>query len=124
MIAAVGDLLRCRLVVRRRAPCRRGDPRIAQLQAIVRASRERLVGEPVGEEGGHQEVARPAGAIAGEDAPGAIGAMRRWRETDERNPRARIAKPRHRPAPIRLVPECGALFARDPRTELAQTWAT
>src|SRR5688572_4203340 len=58
---------------------------------------------------GEKEVSR---AIAGEDAPGAIASMRRWRQPDDQEAGAGIAPARHRPPPILLVLETLDLHAR------------
>ena len=49
-----------------------------------------------------QEVAR---RVAGEDPPGPVPAVRRRRETEQQDPRLRVAEPGHRPAPVGLVAE-------------------
>ena len=66
---------------------------------------------------GEEEVAR---AVAGEDAAGAIGAVRRRREPEDQHPRRGVAEAGDRPAPVRLARERRALLARDelaPRDE-------
>src|SRR5688572_18986846 len=75
----------------------------------------------------HQKIARAAGAVAGEDAAGAIGAMRRRREADDEQARARIAEAGDGAAPVRFVTKGAPLFARDagavltqPRTAIAR----
>ena len=65
--------------------------------------RRRDVGEAGAVQRRHQEVARAAGAVAGEHAPGAVGAVRGRRERDQQHARARIAEPGHRLAPVDLV---------------------
>src|SRR5262249_45617003 len=69
----------------------------------------------------HQEIAGAADAIAGEDAAGAVGAVRRWRETHEQQARARIAGAGHRPAPVGLVAIGAPLLLRDTRAVVAQS---
>ena len=72
----------------RRAAHRRGDERVAQLRGRRRIARGRDVGEARAMERRHQEIARAAGAVAGEDAAGAVGAVRRRRQPDDEQPRA------------------------------------
>ena len=110
-----GDFLRRRLVVRRRAPDRGGDERVAQGQAVVRMVRRRDVGEAGAVQRGHQEVAGSADAVAGEDAAGAVGAVRRRREADDQQPRPRIAEAGDRLAPVGVVAIGAPLLARDRR---------
>ena len=88
MRQAARDLLGRRLVVGRRAPDRRGDERITQCQPVVRVLRRGDVREAGAMERGHQEIARAADAVAGEHAAGAVGAVRRGRETDDQQTRA------------------------------------
>src|SRR5262249_43735624 len=74
-------------------------------------------------ERGHQKVARAAGAVTGEDATGAVGAVRGRREADEQQARAGIAEARHRSSPVGLVLERAPLLARDARAAGAQARA-
>src|SRR5262245_46026237 len=71
---------------------------------------------------GHQEVARTAGAIAGEHAAGAVGAVRGRRQPDDQQPRRRITEARHRSRPVRFIAVGTPLLAADPLTVLAQPW--
>ena len=57
-----------------------------------------------------QPVAR---AVAGEDAAGAVAAVRRGREPGDSTRACGIAEARDRPAPVLLVAERGPLLARD-----------
>ena len=57
-----------------------------------------------------QEVAGP---VAGEDAAGAVAAVRGRREPDDQHAGARIAEAGHRPPPVLLVAERRSLLARD-----------
>src|SRR5260370_26848799 len=54
-----------------------------------------------------------AGAVAGEDAAGAVAAVRRGRQSDDQQPRRRIAEPRHRASPVYLVLVGRPLVVRD-----------
>src|SRR6266849_6606559 len=78
------------------------------------------VGEPGAVERRHEEVARAAGAVAGEHAPRPVRAMCCRGETEDQQPRARIAEAWNRLGPVRLVAERSALFAPDPLAMLAQ----
>src|SRR5690606_37536753 len=60
---------------------------------------------------GHQEVARPARAIAREHASGPVAAMRGRRQAQDQDTRERIAHARNGPAPVLLVPIRGPLHA-------------
>ena len=82
--------------------------------------RRRDVGEAGAVQRGHQEVARAADAVAGEDAAGAVGAVRGRRQADDQQPRARIAEARHRPRPVDVVAKRATLFATDPLAVLTQ----
>jgi hypothetical protein len=102
---AVVDLRRQRLVLRRSASHRRADREAAQLQAVVRVHRRRLIGEPGLEERAHQEAAgaHRVGAVAGEHASGAVGSVRRGRQADDHDARERIAETRYRSRPVLVV---------------------
>src|SRR6266508_423172 len=78
-----GGFFRRRLVVRRRAPDRRGDERVAQREAVVRVLRGGDVREAGAMERRHQEIPGAASAVAGEDAAGAVGAVRGGGEADD-----------------------------------------
>jgi hypothetical protein len=71
----------------------------------------------------HQEIARAARAVAGEDAARAIRAMRRGRQADNQQTRVRITKTRHRFAPIDVVTVRGFLLYGDALTVRAQALA-
>ena len=93
-------------------------------QPVVGRARRRLVREPDRVHRREQEVAR---RVAGEHPPGPVAAVRRRRQPDEQDPRVRIAEPRHRPPPVRLVAEARHLLAGDllppldqPRTQAAR----
>ena len=72
MGGAVANLLRERLVAGRGAADDRGDPGVAELEAVVAGDGARFGGEAEFVEDGIHEV---AGAVAGEGAAGAIGSM-------------------------------------------------
>ena len=83
---AVDDLVRQRLVGRRRAAADRRHEGAAQREAVAAVDRGRLVGEAGRVQRLEQEV---AAAVAGEQAPGAIAAVRRRRQPDDQQRRAR-----------------------------------
>ena len=85
-----------------RAAHRRGDPAAAEPQPVVRAHRRGLGREAGAVQGGEEHV---AAAIAGEDPPGAVGAVGRGGEADHQQPRVGVAEPGHRPRPVLLVGE-------------------
>jgi len=110
-------LLDRRLVQRRRAANRGGDPSADQGQAIVRPAARGLVRDPGPMERGPQEV---AARIAREDAPGPVPAVSCRREPDDEDPTVRVTETRERPAPIRLIAVPRDLLASDelaPRDE-------
>src|SRR5215467_14014776 len=87
--AAAGDLVGRRLVVGRGAAGGGDDVGVAQGEAVVGALRGRDVGEALGVEGGEEEVAR---AVAGEDAAGAVGAVRGGGQADQQQARVGVAE--------------------------------
>src|SRR5262245_54762483 len=69
----------------------------------------------------HKEVARAPISVAGEHAPGAVGAVRCRREADQQQPRLGVAEAGDRPAPVDLVTIRAPLLARDLLAEAPQT---
>src|SRR6185503_18085536 len=61
--------------------------------------------------------------VAGEHAARAVAAVRGRRQTHDQEARRRIAEPRHRLAPVRLVTELALLLACDALAVLAQARA-
>ena len=125
MPAAARELLRGRLVIRRRAPHRRGDVRAGQRQAIVRVVRRRLIREAGGV---HRAIRKspeppapsPVNTRPVRLAPCAAGA------SPTTSTRCAIAEAGDRSAPVGLVAKRGALRVRDspqysrkPRTAFA-----
>ena len=74
---------------------REGEP-------VACVGRGGLAGVAGAEEGGVQPVTGP---VAGEDAPGAVAAVRRGRQTHDNDTRLLVAVGRNRPAPVRLICE-------------------
>src|SRR5262245_60362018 len=64
-------------------------------------------------EGGHQEVARRAGAVAGEHSPRAIGAVCRGGEAEDQNARPWIAKAWNGLSPVGVEAVGRLLVTRD-----------
>ncbi len=124
LLAGVGEaalaLGRQRLVGGRGAADGGGHKRAAQLEAVAGRDRLGLVREARAVEGGEQPVAR---AVPGEDAPGAVAAVRRGGEAEDVDPRRGVAEARHRPAPVLLLGVGGALLARDPLAPLDEARA-
>ena len=83
-------LLGSRLVVRRGAADAGADVAIGQAQAVATAGGGRLVGEAGAVQGGEEPV---AGAVAGEDAAGAVAAVRRRCQADDEERAAGSPKP-------------------------------
>jgi hypothetical protein len=80
------------------------------LEPVVPSGRRRLVCEP----GAVQRPEQPvAGQVAGEDAAGAVAAVRGRGEPDDQQRRVHRAESRYRPAPVLLVRERGPLLACD-----------
>src|SRR4051812_25630125 len=97
-----------RLVPRWRALDSRGDPGVAELQAVVAPHRGRLVGEA---RAVHRPVEPVTAAVAGEDTPGAVPAVSRRRQAEHDDPRGAVAEARNRPPPIGLVAKRRPLLA-------------
>ena len=79
-----------------------------------------MLANPRSMQRGHQEVTGATGAIAGEDPAGAIGAMRRRRETDEQQSRGGIAETGDGPPPVLVCTIGTLLLARDAAAVVAQ----
>ena len=106
---AVVALRRRRLVGGRRAADGGGDVGVDQPQAVVAAHRGRLVGEagPV-----KRRVEPVAGAVAGEHAAGAVGAVGGGGEADDQDPRRGVAEAADRPRPVVLAAETARRVGR------------
>src|SRR5687767_5048592 len=77
VLPAAADFFRQRLVRGRRAAGHGGDVAVAQLETVAACDGSGLAREPGAVEPGEQEI---AGAIAGEDAAGAVAAVGGRRE--------------------------------------------
>src|SRR5262249_18764170 len=95
---AVVALAGGRLVGGRRAADDGGDVGVFEAQAVVGPLPGRLVGEPGAVE---RRVEPLAGAVAGEHAPGAVGAV--GGGADAQDPRRRIAEAADRARPVVLA---------------------
>ena len=107
---AVVALGRGRLVGRRRAADDSGDVGVGQAQRRRRGARSRA---------GWRSPARcsarvepVAGAVAGEHAAGAVGAVGGGGEADDRQPRRRVAEAGHRAPPVVLAAEAARRVGR------------
>ena len=99
-----------RLVVGRRAADGERDVAVVEDEAVVAGGRGGLVGEA----GAMECAVKPfAGAIAGEGAAGAVGAVGAGRETADEQPGGGIAEARDGTRPVGLVGVGGALVAGD-----------
>src|SRR5579864_1880743 len=96
-LRAFGEFLRQRLVVGRRAPHRRRNVQIFQLESVVAIGCRGLAGES----GLMQDwIHKLAGSISGKGTTSTIGAVRARGQSQDEHPRLSIAKPGHRPAPV------------------------
>ena len=86
VLAAVADLLRQRPVAGRRAARDRGHVAVDEAQAVVAGDGDGLVGEARAMQRGEEEIAR---AVAGEDAAGAVAAVRGGGQAHDQQARAR-----------------------------------
>jgi len=97
---AVADLLGLRLVAGRGASNDRGDPGVAEFQAIFAGDGAGFAGEAKFVENGIHEV---AGAVAGEGAAGAVGAVGAGGEAEDEDAGAGVAEAGNRAGPVGLV---------------------
>lgn len=89
-----------RFVVGRRAVRGGGDVAVDQFQTIVFEKRGGLAAKSGFEHRAKQPIAT---SITGEHSPGAVGAVRGGRQTNDEKTRVLLSKRRHSPAPITLV---------------------
>ena len=108
------------LVLRRGAAHGGDDPGAAQLEAVVEVGRGRLVGQADAVQRGEQPV---AGAVTGEDPPGAVGAVGGRRQADDQHARVGGAPAGDRAAPVRLPGVRRPLLARHLLAPAHQPWA-
>ena len=89
---------------------RRGDVAVAQRKPVAAMRRERLICKTGFVQRAKKPVAR---RVAGENATGAIAAVRGGREAENEQPRIFVAEARNRSAPINPVAKLAFFFARD-----------
>jgi len=107
------DFFRERLIFGRRAADRRGNQSACKDKPVIGTFRVRLIREAGAMELRVQEISR---AVPGEHAPGAVGAMRGGRESDDDETSIGIAKGRHGASPVSPIAiRRGAWCARFPR---------
>jgi len=100
MDGTVANLLWDGLVTGRGAADDRGDPGVAEFEAIVAGDGAGFAGEAKFVEDGIHEV---AGAVAGEGPTGAVGSVSAWSEADDEYLRFGIAKSGDGASPVSLV---------------------
>jgi hypothetical protein len=100
MRGAVADLLRGGFVAGRGATDDRGDPGVAELEAVVAGDSKGFVSETEIVEDWVHEV---AGAVAGERAAGAVGTVGTGSESNDQDACAWISEAGNRPRPVGLV---------------------
>jgi hypothetical protein len=112
---AIGDFRRKRFVLGRDAVHAIGDAAINQHHAVVRPGLIGAGGETIFDQSGVEQVAC---VIAGEGAPGAIGALQARREPDDREPSVPVAESRNRCVePLRFLHAVGLAKSDQPWTE-------
>lgn len=114
---AGADLVGVGLVVGRGAADGGGDPGVVEGEAVGTVSGGGLVGEAGFVEGAEEEV---AGAVAGEDAAGAVGAVGSGGEAEDEDARGGVAEAGDGAAPIGLGLVGAALDFGDVLAVLAQ----
>jgi hypothetical protein len=116
MSCAVANLPRGGLVSGGCAADDRGDPRVAEAEAVVAGDGVWLGGEAEFVEDGIHEI---SGAIAGEGAPGAVGSVSSGGEAEDENAGLRVAEAGNGTGPVGVVDvgaaagfaDAGAVFA-------------
>ena len=103
-------LVRLRRVARRGASHRGHHPNSFEHQAVRAVGSGRLIGQAIAIQRSEQEV---TGAVPGEDAAGAVGAVRRGREAEHPHRRTHRTESGGRTAPVRFVGVGLALTDRD-----------
>ncbi len=117
---AGADLFGEGLVIGRGAVDGAGDPGVGELEAVVTVGALGLVGEACVEEGLEEEV---AGAVAGEDAAGAVGSVGAGGEADDDEAGGGIAEGGDGAAPVGLVAVSAALDFGDVAAVIAEARA-
>ena len=120
MAGAVANLLWLGLVSGRGAANDRGDPGVAQFEAVVARGTCGLAGESQLVKNGIHEVAGP---VTGEWAAGAVGSVGAGRETKDEDASPRVAEAGNRTRPVGLVQVSAALRFADAVAEVEQAGA-
>jgi hypothetical protein len=97
-----------------------GDPKPKKAQAVALAPGNRRAGEARAMERGEEEV---AGAVAGEVAAGAVGAVGRRGEPEDKDLGLRVAEAGDGAAPVLLFAVGRLLLAGYPLAPLDEAWA-
>ena len=98
------------LVLRRGAPHGSGHPGTGQLETVIAAHRVGLARQSGPVHRGEQPV---TAAVAGEDPPRPIRAVRRRGESEHHDARGRVTEPADGPSPIGLLPVGGSALPSD-----------
>src|SRR5580658_4644592 len=106
--SAVSELLRQRLVVRRRAARRRGYIKIGEHEAVIAVGGRRLIRKANFVQ---HRIHKLAGSVSGERPPGAVRAMSAGSQSKHQHARFGIAESRNRFAPVLMVAVSAALLA-------------
>jgi hypothetical protein len=117
VFGAVTDFLREGLVARRGAADDRGYPGMAEGEAVVAGGRKRAVGEAEVVEDGVHEV---TGAVTGEGASGAVGAVSAWGKSNDEDACAWVSEAGDGPRPVGLVAVGAAAGFADSAAVVAQ----
>jgi hypothetical protein len=120
MSCAVANLLRGGLVSGGCAADDRGDPRVAEAEAVVAGDGVWLGGEAEFVEDRIHEI---SGAIAGEGAPGAVGSVSSGGKPEDEDASFRIAESGDRARPVGVVDIGAAAGFSDASAVLTQTGA-
>lgn len=113
VFAAVLELSRERAVPGRRATAGGGEQRCLKPQAIAGVTRIGTVGQAHGVEGAEEKVAR---FVPGEEAAGAVSAVRSGGKPNDQRASPWISKRRKGPRPVGLAPEPPRRGSRGPLT--------
>src|SRR5690606_19154201 len=108
---AVGNFLRSRPVLWRGAADAGRDAETGQFETVSDVGGGRLVGESDPMQGGEEEV---TGTVTGEHATGAVGPVRRGRQTDDEDRRFGVAQRGDRSPPVLLITERRTLLDGHP----------
>lgn len=108
--AAMVELFGGRFVVRRRAMNGCGDVAIDELKAVVAIYGMRLIRKAKAVQGAIKPI---SGAVAGEDATGAIASVSGGRESNDEQPGVEASQTWYGPSPVFLIPKAANFFSCD-----------